>query len=91
MVLMEQKNFVWNLWNVGMQKGLVQYDAETYAREREGLDEELFQPAEMNVDAMLEEDYRNDAPNDGDGEGDDITQLGENYTDGQYYEEDKDE
>ena len=85
------KKYKMGRWNVGMQKGLVHYDVETYEREREGLDDELFQPAETNVDVMLEEDYRNDAPNEADGEGEDITQFGENYMDGQYYDEDRDE
>jgi hypothetical protein len=88
-------------WNVGMQKGLVHYDKDTYDRERNELFLQLNDPlaATDNIDAMisgrgvedLEADEEADADAAADQEAYNIRGLGEEYGDGRYYEEDVDE
>jgi hypothetical protein len=75
-------------WNVGMQKGLVQYDKATYEREVAGL-EENDNPSAKDV-AELEADLEADADAEADREAFDIGGLDEEYGDGNYYEEDVD-
>ena len=75
-------------WNVGMQKGLVQYDKATYEREVAGL-EENDNPSVKDV-ADLEADLEADADAEADREAFDIGGLDEEYGDGNYYEEDVD-
>ena len=75
-------------WNVGMQKGLVQYDKATYEREVAGL-EENDNPSAKDV-ADLEADLEADADAEADREAFDIGGLDEEYGDGNYYEEDVD-
>ena len=84
------KRYKMGRWNVGLQKGLVQYDKKTYDRETtgaEGAGGEL-----MNVDADQIEQMENaDANEAEDNEAMDISHLGEDYQDGDYYGEDDDE
>jgi hypothetical protein len=97
------KNYRLGRWNVGQQTGLIEYDKDTYDRERNELLQQLYDNGgEDNATEMVRE------INDIDGEGleydddvddDDIynrpdaglDELGENYMDGEYYEEDRDE
>ena len=76
------KRYKMGRWNVGLQKGLVHYDKKTYDRETELelVDVEQIAAAE-EADAVLEED--NEAL--------DISALGEDYQDGDYYHEDDEE
>jgi hypothetical protein len=82
-------------WNVGMQKGLVKYDKETYEREimemmaNENNAEEMDNPATKEVDD-LDAEAEADADLEADREAYDIGGLGEEYGDGNYYEEDVD-
>jgi hypothetical protein len=90
------KNYRIGRWNVGEQKGLYQYDKKTFDRE---IDEMLAQGEQLefeNTDEMIEAD---DIVVDPEGEdADDIYNrgavdlgnLGENFMDGAYYEEDRD-
>lgn len=82
------KNFKMGRWNVGMQKGLVRYDKETFDREQTELAMD-YQPEQYDI-ADLETDQQMNNT-EGDNEGIEIEQLGENYGDGQYYAEDRDE
>ncbi len=81
------KRYKMGRWNVGLQKGLVNYDKKTYDRETTGAEGEL-----MNIDAdqlaQMENEEANAAE---DNEAMDISHLGEDYQDGDYYGEDDDE
>jgi len=88
------KNFRIGRWNVGEQKGLYQYDKETFDREiLEMLDKnEQFDnsiPLDMvdaeNVDIFEQGEIPGIIYDRG---GIDIGELGDNFTDGAYYEED---
>jgi hypothetical protein len=107
------KKFKIGRWNVGMQKGLFQYDEATNTRETNDLMNYLMQDMEEgNVDIVGElmmgvYNIGNNAPmmdvNDleqiegenvdefYDNEAFDIRHLAEDYTDGDYYNEDNDE
>ena len=89
-------------WDVGMQKGLVHYDKDTYDRERNELFMRLNDPlatAADDIDAVLNsrevDDLEAEADADADAAGDqeayDIGGLGEEYGDGNYYEENVDD
>ena len=89
-------------WNVGMQKGLVHYDKDTYDRERNELFMRLNDPlatAADDIDAALnsrevadlEAEAEADADAYADKEAYDIGGLGEEYGDGNYYEENVDD
>jgi hypothetical protein len=83
------KRYKMGRWNVGLQKGLVQYDKKTYDRETAatGAEGEL-----MNVDAdQLAQMENAEADAAEDNEATDISQLGEDYQDGDYYGEDDEE
>ena len=83
------KRYKMGRWNVGLQKGLVQYDKKTYDREvneNKGTEELISK----DVDEMDIED-KADADAEEDNEAMDITGLGEDYRDGDYYGEDDDE
>jgi len=92
-----KKNYRLGRWNVGLQKGLVKYDKETYDREREdflkrmaGLDvEERVEDNQLREVEDLIRDAEMDADADGDAEAFDIGGLGEDYMDGNYYHEDR--
>lgn len=88
-------------WNVGLQKGLVSYDKNTYDRERDELitqlagDEETGQyevVSEMRREVFEldkeEEEQQNDFYEQ---EANNISGLDEDYMDGVYYEEDNDD
>lgn len=107
------KHYKLGKWNVGMQKGLIQYDAETNNREQNELIVQLMQDVEegeMNIFNELAMDVYDVAkPNleeveeDEDDYGDEDNDfydrgnmeidhnLGEDYMDGNYYEEDIEE
>jgi hypothetical protein len=93
-------------WNVGQQKGLVHYDKNTYDRERlemrkwmsdsqfeqENEDNEAVNNAQTTYDIDDLEQHDNDLNNQlQDSEAYDISHLGENFMDGNYYPEDQDE
>lgn len=88
-------------WNVGMQKGLVHYDKDTYDRERNELFLQLNDPTAAfdNMEAMittrgvedLEADMEAEADAAADQEAYDIGGLGEEYGNGRYYDDDVDE
>jgi hypothetical protein len=109
------KNYKLGKWNVGMQKGLVQYDAITNERETNDLMQQLLKDVEegdidivtemtlgiydvgqyTNTDQMADVEEVQDFENQEtehfyDREAFGIEDLGEDYTDGQYYEEDID-
>jgi hypothetical protein len=111
------KNYKIGKWNVGMQKGLVQYDSLTNERETKDLIGHLLQDMstgttdvvnEMMIDiydlgngintaqTMMDvedlDNYENQLNGEFyDNEANGIQDLGENYQDGEYYEEDRDE
>jgi hypothetical protein len=94
------KKFKMGRWNVGLQKGLVQYDGSTYNANRDAnmarLYEDLAQNELENIQmadmdagdlaAADEERYAEEYDN----EGNDIAGLDEDYGDGAYYMEDVD-
>jgi len=93
------KTYKLGRWNVGQQKGLFQYDPNTYQREREEMIAQLYEDApdinETEVESLdiyeldkLHEfhdsdDYNRDTY--------DFQDLGEDYTDGDFYPEDRDD
>jgi hypothetical protein len=96
------KNYRIGRWNVGQQTGLIEYDKDTYDRERNELLQQLYENGgedmttemvreinDIDIDDLeyndIEEDDIYDRPDAG------IMDLGENYMDGEYYEEDRDE
>jgi len=107
------KKFKMGRWNVGMQKGLVNYDAETNQRETKELLNILIQDVDDGVNDVVTEMMRDvynignnedmvdveeldiadeDIANEeADLEAYDIGGLDEEYNDGVYYEEDRDE
>jgi hypothetical protein len=91
-----EKTYKMGRWNVGMQKGLVQYDKTTYDRERGEIIERLNNTVEVDDDvAIMERDIYEIEQDDEvaiaeeyDGEGADISGFGEDYQDGDYYGDD---
>ena len=85
------KKYKMGRWNVGLQRGLVEYDANVYLREREEVatEEMNFRNAAVDVDEMENENNR-DIADEYNNEGVDISEFGENYQDGEYYNEDRD-
>ena len=77
-------------WNVGEQRGLFAYDKGTYEREREQQDLGVFTTGGVEVDALDAEREQN-AAEEHDAEGMDFGELGEDFRDGVFYEEDRDE
>jgi len=84
-------------WNAGMQKGLFQYDKDTYDRERDANVARLFDDLEYGQEdgeaGVTAEELDREAADeaDADAEQQGIDDLDENYNDGTYYEEDRDE
>jgi len=86
-------------WNVGMQKGLVYYDKDTYVREREEMiarmngnaqgEEIADDPRAKDVDELVRDQER-EADAEALKEANDIGGLDEEYGNGNYYEEDAD-
>jgi hypothetical protein len=97
----ELKTYRIGRWNVGQQSGLVKYDKATYNREREELIQQLYEDveggepgvvAEMRMDIYeLEQLDKENAEAEIEDEMYNINGLGENYNDGEYYEEDLDD
>ena len=85
------KQYKMGRWNAGIQRGLVHYDKDTYIRERTEMDANVFlgDMEAVDVDALEAEEARAVAE-EYDGEGQDITEFGEDYGDGVYYAEDRD-
>jgi hypothetical protein len=94
----ELKKLKLGRWNIGMQSGLFKYDKNAYDRDREANMSRLFdemQNAEgfdINMEMRTIQDLEGEnAMNQfDDNEGNDITGLDEDYTDGHYYPEDGD-
>lgn len=88
------KKYKMGRWNVGLQRGLVEYDADVYLREREevAMEEMNFRnaAASMYDVEQLETEAGREMAAEQDGEGFDISEYGENYQDGEYYAEDRD-
>jgi len=89
------KNYKIGRWNVGEQKGLYQYDKTTFDRE---IDEMLLQGEQLEFENTNEMVDADDIMLDPEGEEPDnfyergainISDLAENFTDGAYYEEDR--
>jgi hypothetical protein len=85
-------------WNVGMQKGLVKYDKATYERERAEMINQLngeIADIDDNQVAKGADDLERDAEADIDEfyekEANDIGELDEEYGDGNYYAEDRED
>jgi hypothetical protein len=87
-------------WNVGMQKGLVYYDKDTYVREREEMiarlngnnqGEEIADDPRAKDVNELDADQEMAADLEAEKEANDIAGLDEEYGNGNYYEEDMDE
>lgn len=81
-------------WNVGMRAGLVNYDQARYDEERQEFINQMIN-GEEEEGAIIQRDVNDldleddaDAENAGDEEANDIRGLGEDYRDGEYYEED---
>ena len=76
-------------WNVGLQKGLYQYDKSTY--EKEATEDLVYTVPEMEGVSMEVEDLDRIDETDNqvyEAEGYDINRLDEEYENGHYYEED---
>ena len=94
-----EKLYKMGRWNVGMQKGLVQYDKNTYMRERGELIDRLNNTNSMDDDVdmidrdiyQIEEDEQEAIAAEHDFEGDDIAQFGDDYLDGNFYGDDGDD
>jgi len=71
-------------WNVGLQKGLVKYDPKTYDREIMENDMEEYNDNGMEADE-LENAEDVEISNEYDNEGLEIQQFGEDYQDGDFY------
>ena len=90
-----EKQYKMGRWNVGMQKGLVQYDKSTYDRERGEIIERLNGTNEVDDDVAIgerdiyeiEQDEAAEVEEEYDREANDITELGEDYQDDYYGEE----
>jgi hypothetical protein len=88
-------------WNVGQQRGLVHYDKETYTRERNEMLSQLNEDVAGNVHQVvndmrreiydIEQDDDIEAIHQENAEAIDISGLGDDYEDGVFYEEDREE
>ena len=76
------KKYKMGRWNIGLQKGLVYYNKDTYDRERFEMEEDELIDQDVND---LETHELENISNEYDNEGTDINQLGEDYMDGNYY------
>ena len=91
------KNYRLGRWNVGQQTGLIRYDKDTYDRERNELIAQLYGEAETGtldtreelLDVYQLEEL--DAAMPDDEMGFNLEGVGENFMDGEYYEEDRDD
>jgi len=88
-----EKQYKMGRWNVGMQKGLVEYDKATYERERNEIIDRLNNTIDPNDEVILAErdiyelegEDADEAAAEHDGEGVDISNFGDDYLDGNYY------
>jgi len=71
-------------WNVGLQKGLVKYDPKTYDREIMENDMEDYNENGMDADELANAENL-EISNEHDNEGLEIQQFGEDYQDGDFY------
>jgi catabolite regulation protein CreA len=98
------KNLRLGKWNVGQQKGLFKYDQETYDRERLEMALDLMADIELGAwgedegaaaegveVADLEQMERDEDLREIRGEEVDFSMFGEEYTEGAYYEEDRED
>jgi hypothetical protein len=91
------KNYRLGRWNVGQQAGLIRYDKDTYDRERDELLTQLYSEADVggleNNEELLDvyqlEKLEEGVPDDE--MGFNLESVGENFMDGEYYDEDKDD
>ena len=94
------KKFKMGRWNIGMQKGVFQYDKAVYERDRDANLGRLYNDLEVNdLENAVQRDMdvneliafeEQENIEQYDGEGMDISHFGEDYADGAYYEEDVD-
>ena len=78
------KKYKMGRWNIGLQKGLVKYDKNTYDRERAEMDEDnLIAEDADDLDAIMEREINRQY----DEEANDLRNLGDDYNDGNYYNE----
>ena len=78
------KKYKMGRWNIGLQKGLVQYDKTTYDRERTEMDEDNLIAEDVDeLDAIMEQEINQRY----DEEANDLSNLGDDYADGNYYNE----
>ena len=87
-------------WNIGQQKGIFQYDKSTYDRERNELIEQIFTdqneaPIETNNEALdiydIEKRDEYEPGDDYNRDTYDFQDIGEDYMDGDFYPEDRDD
>jgi hypothetical protein len=71
-------------WNIGLQKGLVKYDPKTYDREIMENDMEEYADNGMEADELVNAENI-EISNEYDNEGLEIQQFGEDYQDGDFY------
>lgn len=88
------KQYKMGMWNLGTQKGVFKYDQNLYDLEKEQ-DKQLYMVPEDQEDFAGEEladyDPNVEADEDAENEANDIGGLDEDYNDGVYYQEDRDE
>jgi len=84
------KKYKMGRWNIGLQKGLVRYDKNTYDRERAEMDEDIIMDEDNliaedadDLDAIMEQEVNRQY----DDEANDLRNLGDDYADGNYYNE----
>ena len=78
------KKYKMGRWNIGLQKGLVHYDKNTYDRERTEMDEDNLVAEDADeLDAIMEQDINRHY----DEEANDLRNLGDDFADGNYYNE----
>ena len=78
------KKYKMGRWNIGLQKGLVHYDKNTYDRERAEMDEDNLVAEDADeLDAIMEQDVNQQY----DEEANDLRNLADDFTDGNYYNE----
>jgi hypothetical protein len=78
------KKYKMGRWNIGLQKGLVHYDKNTYDRERTEMDDDNLIAEDVDeLEAIMERDINRQY----DEEANDLRTLGDDYSDGNYYNE----
>lgn len=78
------KKYKMGRWNIGLQKGLVHYDKNTYDRERTEMDEDNLVAEDADeLELIMEQDINRQY----DEEANDLRNLGDDFADGNYYNE----